>query len=192
MQTMKQIPLLFLMALGGVSCQTASRNEAEPATATEAEPPTSATSVAGCYEFSQNNSKVLAHLEVVQDSVKGRLRYDFYEKDDNDGEFAGTLRGDTLIGMYTFLSEGQLSKREVAFLWQENRLLEGYGNPQFDNGIQRFEATDKLTFGQGVILTKTECNGDTMGCLIDVGFRWFAIRSTASSGAGCSDLSGFR
>lgn len=174
---MKQILLASLIILGGTACQTGSQNEAETATPSEAEAPVAISSVAGCYEFSENNSKVLAQLEVVQDSVKGRLRYDFYEKDDNDGEFVGTLRGDTLLGVYTFSSEGQQSQREVAFLWQEDRLLEGYGNLQFDNEVQRFEATDALTFGQGVILTKTECNEDMMGCLIDFGFRWSAVRS---------------
>ncbi len=139
---------------------------------------TTASSVAGCYAFEQNNSRVTAQLEAAEDSVKGRLRYDFYEKDDNEGEFAGTMRGDTLLGVYTFYSEGQPSKREVAFLRQGDRLVEGYGNSQFKNGVQRFDAPNQLTFGQGVVLTKTECNEDAMGCLIDLGFRWSAIRDT--------------
>lgn len=119
---------------------------------------TSASSIAGCYAFEQNNSRVTAQLEAVEDSVKGSLRYDFYEKDDNEGEFAGTMRGDTLLGVYTFYSEGQMSQREVAFLRQGDRLTEGYGNAQPKNGVQRFDAVDQLTFGEGVVLTKTECN----------------------------------
>lgn len=174
---MKQTLLASLIIFGGAACQTGSQNEAETTTPSEAEASTAVSAVAGCYEFSENNSQVLAQLEVVRDSIKGRLRYDFYEKDDNDGEFAGTMRGDTLFGVYTFSSEGQQSQREVAFLWQEDRLLEGYGNPQFDNEVQRFEAPDQINFGQGVILTKTECNEDLMGCLIDFGFRWSAVLS---------------
>ncbi len=139
---------------------------------------TTASSVAGCYGFEQNNSRVTAHLEAAEDSVKGRLRYDFYEKDDNEGEFAGTMHGDTLLGVYTFYSEGQQSKREVAFLQQDDRLVEGYGNSQFKNGVQRFDAPNQLTFGQGVVLTKTECTEDITGCLIEQGFRWSAIRDT--------------
>lgn len=139
---------------------------------------TTASSVAGCYTFEQNNSRVVAHLEAAEDSVKGQLRYDFYEKDDNEGEFAGTMRGDTLLGVYTFYSEGQQSKREVAFLRQGDRLVEGYGNAQPKNGVQRFDALSQLTFGQGVVLTKTACNEDAMGCLIDLGFRWSTIRDT--------------
>ena len=124
---------------------------------------TPASFIAGCYTFEQNNSRVTAQLEVVEDSVKGSLQYDFYEKDDNEGEFAGTMRGDTLLGVYTFYSEGQMSQREVAFLRQGDRLVEGYGNAQPKNGVQRFDAVDQLTFGEGVVLTKTECNGNAMG-----------------------------
>ena len=137
---------------------------------------TTASSVAGCYAFEQNNSRVTAHLEAAEDSVKGRLRYDFYEKDDNEGEFAGTMRGDTLLGVYTFYSEGQESQREVAFLRQDDRLVEGYGNAQPENGVLRFDALSQLTFGQGVVLTKTECTEDITGCLLEQGFRWSAIR----------------
>ncbi len=156
---MKQLLLVTLIAVFGVSCRTRSHQE----TATNA----ADTSVAGCYAFDQNNSQVTASLEVVQDSVKGRLHYDFYEKDDNAGQFAGTMHGDTLFGVCTFYSEGQQSKREVAFLVKEDQLLEGYGDTRFDHNIQRFEATDQLNFGQGVVLTKTECNKDSTGYLTD-------------------------
>ena len=166
---MKLMYATFLCSLLITACQPSSTSQ---------ETATAASSVAGCYAFEQNNSRVVAHLEVVEDSVKGRLRYDFYEKDDNEGEFAGTMRGDTLLGIYTFYSEGQESQREVAFLRQGESLVEGYGNVQSKNGVPRFEAVDQLTFGQGVVLTKTECNEDIMGCLIEWGFRWSAIRDT--------------
>ena len=147
---MKLIYVTSLFFLLMTACQPGSRN-AQETTTTES-------SITGCYAFEQNNSRVIAQLEVVEDSVQGRLRYDFYEKDDNEGEFAGTMRGDTLLGVYTFYSEGQKSQREVAFLRQGDSLVEGYGNAQPKDGVQRFDAVDELSFGQGVVLTKTECN----------------------------------
>ena len=90
--------------------------------------------------------------------MQGRLRYDFYEKDDNEASLLERRRGDTLVGVYTFYSEGQKSKREVAFLRQGDSLVEGYGNAQPKDGVQRFDAVDELSFGQGVVLTKTEYN----------------------------------
>ncbi len=131
-----------------------------------------------CYAWGQNNSKILMHLEVEDDTVTGKLWYDFYEKDDNIGELKGKMHGDTLFALYTFRSEGVESQREVAFLAKDSRWIEGYGSLQETNGIARFEAPGQLDFSQGTVLSKINCQTDARGCLVSFGYRWSSIRQT--------------
>ena len=114
----------------------------------------------GCYEFTQNNTKILMHLETDAETVTGELVYDFYEKDDNRGSLVGTMQGDTLFAVYTFRSEGTESRREVAFLAEGDRLTEGYGNSREVDGVVTFEDRRNLDFSSGTVLTKTECPTD--------------------------------
>ena len=128
------------------------------ATACTSTPRETAAAVAGCYIYAENNSRVAAELETNDQTVEGTLTYDLYQKDRNQGTFNGILRGDTLIGVYTFQSEGTMSQREVAFLWRGEQLSEGYGASRVVDDVQRFVNTAHLTFGQGIVLDKTNCN----------------------------------
>ena len=167
-ETMKLISFVFLLAAALAACQPTSPSAEEVTAGNPA--------LTGCYTYRQDSNQVLAYLETADDTVTGYLRYDFYEKDDNTGTFAGATLGDTLVGVYTFASEGQESQREVAFLIQGDTLAEGYGPLQEAEGIQRFEDVDQLTFGQGIILTKAECREDSAGCRLDFGERFSYIR----------------
>ena len=127
------------------------------ATACTSKPQETAAAVAGCYAYAENNSRIAADFKTRDQTVEGTLTYDLYEKDRNQGTFNGVLRGDTLIGVYTFQSEGQTSQREVAFLQRGTQLSEGYGESKSVDGVQRFVTTAGLTFGQGIVLDKTDC-----------------------------------
>ena len=39
----------------------------------------------GCYEFTQNQTRISMQVEVNNETVTGQLVYDFYEKDDTQG-----------------------------------------------------------------------------------------------------------
>ena len=67
-------------------------------------------------------------VEVFENVVTGTLSYKFYQKDSNKGEFEGTLKGDTLLADYTFMSEGTQSVRQVVFLIKGETAIEGYGD----------------------------------------------------------------
>ncbi|MBC7747549.1 MAG: hypothetical protein H7Z76_03040 [Methylotenera sp.] len=60
--------------------------------------------------------------------LSGKLIYNFYEKDKNEGTLIGELKGDTLLADYTFMSEGISSVRQVVFLKKGNTYIEGYGD----------------------------------------------------------------
>lgn len=118
----------------------------------------SATSpVEGCYADTRSADRVEANFRVEDNSVTGTLAYNFAEKDANTGTFTGMLHGDTLRGVYTFQSEGQTSKREVAFLRKGETLTEGYGDSTPTGDVQRFTNVAKISYGQGFVLTKTPC-----------------------------------
>ncbi|WP_420457823.1 hypothetical protein [Neolewinella sp.] len=127
------------------------------ATACTSTPQKTGAAVAGCYTYAENNSRVAAELETHDQTVEGTLTYDLYQKDRNQGTFNGILHGDTLIGVYTFQSEGRTSKREVAFLRQGEQLREGYGDSDLVGDVQRFSSPNELVFGQGVVLARVPC-----------------------------------
>jgi len=89
----------------------------------------------------------------------GKLTYDYFEKDHNEGTLVGSFHGDTLVGKYSFHSEGVLSVREVVFLKQGNRYLEGFG-PVVDNqkGTLTFKDRKAIKFNAAVPLVAVPCN----------------------------------
>ena len=109
-----------------------------------------------CYESVDQKDTVLFNAIIHGDSVTGSLVYQFYEKDKNMGSILGTIKGDTLRGMYTFKSEGIESVREIVFLREDTLLREGYGNlTQKDNQVVFADVT-KLKF-DGLVLQKVKC-----------------------------------
>lgn len=110
----------------------------------------------GCYVYNENGNSVKIEITDVSDSIKGNLKIAYAEKDANEGTFAGTLQEDKLIGTYTFNSEGTKSKREIAFLIKENKLIEGYGE-MIDNGT-KFKDISTISYTSTMPLTKSDCN----------------------------------
>src|SRR5690606_31473358 len=70
----------------------------------------------------------------VNGKVTGDLNYLFFERDRNVGHLNGEIKGDTLFAEYSFISEGLSSVREVAFLLDENQVMEGYGDVEEQDG----------------------------------------------------------
>jgi len=89
--------------------------------------------------------------------VLGKLNYILAGKDRNDGQFYGFMKGDTIIVDYKFESEGVFSNRQVVWLRQGDKILEGYGDVYEANGNVKFKNIKKLTFGKSIIFEKTDC-----------------------------------
>lgn len=109
----------------------------------------------GCYVYNQNGNSVTMEITAINDSIKGNLKIAYAEKDANDGTFTGTLKNDKFIGTYTFTSESTVSKREIAFLVKENKLIEGYGE-MIDNGT-KFKDNNAISYTSTMPLTKSDC-----------------------------------
>ena len=109
-----------------------------------------------CYEATGNNA-VNLKLMINGTSVTGNLYYNLKEKDSNKGDLNGTLKGDTLLADYKFISEGVQSVRQVIYLIKDSTAIEGYGDMEEKNGKMIFKNTGTVTFGKGVKLQKVNC-----------------------------------
>jgi len=110
-----------------------------------------------CFGKISNKDTVQLRLSVSDSTASGSLLYKLHEKDSNKGKLQGVLRGDTLIGNYTFQSEGTESVREVAFLLKDSMAIEGLGKIEERNGQMVFTNRSALNFGKGIVLKKIPC-----------------------------------
>lgn len=110
-----------------------------------------------CYAFISGRDTISMTLNIKDKLVDGKLTYNFYEKDLNEGTIAGTMKGDTLFAIYTFMSEGLESKREVAFLKKGQDFSEGYGEAIEKNEEMVFKNRNTITFDNKSILKHIDC-----------------------------------
>lgn len=109
-----------------------------------------------CFSSIVKKDTVLLNAHMSGDSVTGSLGYKLYEKDQNNGSLLAKMYGDTLRGMYTFMSEGTESVREVIFLRKDTLLIEGYGPLKELDGKAIFEDAAKVKF-DGIVLAEAPC-----------------------------------
>ncbi|MEH6407471.1 MAG: hypothetical protein V7767_09335 [Leeuwenhoekiella sp.] len=112
----------------------------------------------GCYVYNVDDNLIKFEVEKTGETVSGNLDYAFAEKDKNHGTFTGHFKGDTLIGDYTFQSEGMISSREVAFLVKNNQLFEGYGQIITNGSEVKFKDSGALKFNSTMPLKQKDCN----------------------------------
>lgn len=112
-----------------------------------------------CYSAIIKKDTISLSLNIKENQIaSGKLTYNFFEKDKNEGTLIGELRGDTLIADYTFMSEGVSSIRQVAFLKKGSTYVEGYGGVVDDNnGKVTFKDTKQLKFDGKTVLSKADC-----------------------------------
>lgn len=79
-----------------------------------------------CYKYISGSDTITMKVITKDDRISGELNYNFYEKDKNTGTFRGEMQGNRLSVIYTFMSEGVESTREVIFLKKGDTYTEGY------------------------------------------------------------------
>ena len=112
-------------------------------------------------QFYSGNIKkdtILMNLTMKGNQIlSGKLIYNFYEKDKNEGTLIGELKGDTLLADYTFMSEGISSVRQVVFLKKGHTYIEGYGDVVEDaSGKVIFKDRKQLKFDGKIILSRVK------------------------------------
>lgn len=152
--------LFLLMAAGTVACNSTTNNN----TTVDSLPATTDTGTMHiqvpnmqCFKSIKGSDTVYLKLERFPNVVTGNLVYNFYEKDKNAGTIDGVLKGDTLIADYTFMSEGQQSVRQVAFLIKDSTATEGYAAIIEEDGKMIFKNTSQLDFSKGIQLKSIPC-----------------------------------
>lgn len=113
--------------------------------------------VSVCYA-SNGKDTINLKVELIEKTATGSITYKLFEKDSNTGNFTGSVKSDTLLADYTFMSEGTQSVRQVIFLLQDSVALEGYGDMEDKNGKMVFKNTSTVIFGKGTRLQKTNCD----------------------------------
>ncbi|MFV8270212.1 hypothetical protein ACNQGP_09790 [Flavobacterium sp. GT2N3] len=156
---MKKVILLSVVFMSVfVSCKKEKEMEESPISSEEIVVVEEAASEE-CYSAIMKTDTVYMSLKVKGNQItSGKLSYNYFEKDKNEGTLAGEIKGDTLFAEYTFMSEGVTSNRQVVFLKKGNTYVEGYGDIVDDNnGNVIFKDIKQLNFEGNVVLSKIDC-----------------------------------
>ncbi len=152
--------ILAFLTIGLLSCNQRTNTKTEQLQAQERSETTqekpNAILELGCYSYSDNLNTAIFKISNLEDSIVGKLTYAHDGKDINSGVFIGELIDDKLFGTYTFISEGEESKREIAFLIKNEQLIEGYGELN-ENGTG-FLDKENITYASVTPMTKTDCD----------------------------------
>ena len=108
----------------------------------------------GCYVA--HLAKDVYALDIQSDTngaVKGTLAFNNAEKDSSSGTFTGTYTDAdaTLLGDYTFNSEGVQSVRQVIFKKEGNTFVEGFGATTVVGNRESFTAPINVTFDTSAV-----------------------------------------
>src|SRR5829696_5623843 len=134
---MKSKLIVLLVTTVFVSCDNASdtkqsENNVKDSATTE------------CYSSINDKDSIALNITTIGKNVTGELSYNIQEKDKNVGAIEGEMIGDTIFAEYAFMSEGTQSIREVAFLKNNNTLVEGFGPVEDVNGKVVFKNRSAL------------------------------------------------
>ncbi|MWB96649.1 hypothetical protein GON26_19980 [Flavobacterium sp. GA093] len=154
---MKKVLLLAAIICSFASCK---KNTTAPEIIPSAPKEAEIVEPAGnqCYASTRDSSIVSLSFNVnSHQEVNGKLDYNLYGKDKNEGTIIGNMKGDTLIADYTFMSEGVSSVREVAFLQKDGAFIMGYGDVVESNKKVVFKDKTKLKFDADNTLVKVDC-----------------------------------
>ena len=112
-----------------------------------------------CYMGIQGKDTIKMTLITKGDKLQyGKLSYNYFEKDYSEGTLVGAFKGDTLIGKYSFQSEGVMSVREVIFLKQGNNYIEGFGAVTEDDQKRVvFQDLKAVQFNDAIPLMSVPC-----------------------------------
>lgn len=110
-----------------------------------------------CYMAISGKDTILMRVKQDNNMAVGHLHYRFFEKDKSGGTIIGSMKGDTLIADYKFISEGMESEREVTFVRRGDEFVEGYGEITDRDGRQVFSNKKNLKY-DGWPMKKVDCS----------------------------------
>jgi len=118
---------------------------------------TSLNSIKGCYIAKLNKDIYSLNIQSENNgNVAGTLSYNNFEKDSSSGSINGTFTNDTLVGNYSFDSEGSHSDRQVIFKKVGDNFVEGFGPVKVISGKEVFDPITSVTYDPKSTFVKSE------------------------------------
>ncbi len=111
----------------------------------------------GCYQLIIKEDTAWMKITINGEQVSGDLNYNRKEKDRNTGTFSGTVTKDTLDVLYSFMSEGIISHRQIRFLHLNDGFAEGYGELVVRGDTAFFKYPFGLQFETNHLFKKIKC-----------------------------------
>ena len=154
---MKKITFFSIILFATFACTNNSKKVNEDVTTENKVEEESKTAMLelGCYEYNSNGNNIRMEITEAGEVVKGSLSTAYTGKDSNKGIFVGKFYGDKLIATYTFQSEGKESSREIAFLFKDSQLTEGFGDVNEDG--TKFIDPSAVVYSASMPLVKVDC-----------------------------------
>ncbi|PJJ83728.1 hypothetical protein [Mucilaginibacter auburnensis] len=118
------------LAVAASACTSSEKKDKDGDTVINGD--TLATPVAGeaasmCFvrtEGAKDQDTTSVELVVKDDKVTGQMYWHPFEKDSRKGDLSGTLKGDTVNAVWTFMQEGMKDTLALQFLMKGNTLLQ--------------------------------------------------------------------
>ncbi len=153
---MKKLLIVILLIVAVVLIARSTKKTSAPV---EVPTTTQTSAIVGCYVAGTDKDVFTMHIASQEgQAVAGDLKFNNFEKDSSSGTFTGTYTNDTLIGDYTFNSEGTTSVMQVAFKKSGQDFVRGYTDVNAD-GTQ-FTDVSTLTYDASSplnVFKKGEC-----------------------------------
>ncbi len=111
-----------------------------------------------CFQYFGEKDTVRLMTLTIGTKVTGTLDYAIFEKDKNSGFIKGEIRENLMIAEYTFMSEGDSSKRQVVFQKTDEGWKEGYGEMKTVDDIPVQVNIDSLDFSHQISLAPIPCD----------------------------------
>lgn len=157
---MKKLLLIVILGIVTVNCKDVSENSIHSKSGSKKEKEIESRKTEelspGCFVYQDNQSRITLEILTTGKIITGNLSFMISGKDFNAGTFTAELHKDVILGNYIFVSEGEVSAREIAFKVQGDRLLEGFG--ELNNEGTAFKDVSKLNYNSEMPFIKTECN----------------------------------
>ena len=117
-------------------------------------------SIVGCYVAKLKDDIFTLKIS-SQDGLKvsANLAFKNAYKDSSTGSFEGTFDGTILTGIYTFTSEGSVSRSELFFKKLKEGFQQGFGPAEMKGDLSTFIRPLSITWNDSYLFTKsTECS----------------------------------
>ncbi len=111
-----------------------------------------------CFQYFGEKDTVRLMTLTIGTKVTGTLDYAIFKKDKNSGFIKGEIRENLMIAEYTFMSEGDSSKRQVVFQKTDEGWKEGYGEMKTVDDIPVQVNIDSLDFSHQITLAPIPCD----------------------------------